>query len=701
MKISIITISLNDLENLKKTIASVQAQNFSNIEHLVVDGKSTDGTLEYLNTLSHPGFSFRSEKDTGLYNAMNKGIKQISGDYILFLNAGDTFHSSKSLNQAARFLGKHDFVYFDIFLKFSKQVVLRRYPEQITYKFWLCNHLCHQACFYAAQIFQKVGLYDEALKIAADHDHFLRIFKDPSLSKLHAPLATVVYDMSGISSSPENREKTLNEMTLSERKHLPRIKRFFYGRRVMFQQKIERATNRWARFFLRTFVSPLGIDPAPEDSVVDHEFDKMPKEVPRLNVLIVNSYESKGGAAVAASRIHSSLRQKGVLSTMLVLEKNSNSAQVIKARTKKGPQKIVEIFLNLFEVMLKALCRKRAGGSLVSPGFAAWTDLAENVAYLKPDIVHLNWIHDKFSSISDLPQIKKPILWTMHDMWSFCGAEHVTTERRFETGYKLKTLREWVSPASLLYRYNWLRKKRIYRKIKNLSFTSPSRWMHDCMLHSELLKGYKSLIVANGLDPAVFFAKDKKTARDLLNIPQDKKVLMFGALDVTKDPNKGFHLLLQALQKIQNSPLGKDIYVLVCGYMDGSTIPKLDFPIRPLGFVTDNTMLAAVYSAVDVMVIPSRIESFGQSATEAMACGVPVVAFNTSGLKDIVDHQKNGYLAQCYDPMDFANGIEWVLENKIRWQELSQNAQSKVKQKFTSDIIADQLIGIYEQLKTP
>ncbi len=118
MKISIITISLNDVENLKRTLESVRAQSFTSFEHIVMDGFSNDGTQEFLKQLNYPQLKFTSEKDSGLYNAMNKGILKCSGDYIVFLNAGDTFHTADSLLEVSKFLGQADFVYFDIFLKF-------------------------------------------------------------------------------------------------------------------------------------------------------------------------------------------------------------------------------------------------------------------------------------------------------------------------------------------------------------------------------------------------------------------------------------------------------------------------------------------------------------------------------------------------------------------------------------------------------
>ncbi|MDP8933007.1 MAG: glycosyltransferase, partial [Cyanobacteriota bacterium] len=121
------------------------------------------------------------------------------------------------------------------------------------------------------------------------------------------------------------------------------------------------------------------------------------------------------------------------------------------------------------------------------------------------------------------------------------------------------------------------------------------------------------------------------------------------------------------------------------------------FKTHYLGRLEDET-LAKVYAAADVMVVPSRYEAFGQTASEALACGTPVVAFNVTGLKDIVDRQQNGYLAEPYDSEDLARGIAWVLEDPERHQKLCRSARLKVEEKFTLEVQAREYKKLYEQV---
>jgi len=105
-----------------------------------------------------------------------------------------------------------------------------------------------------------------------------------------------------------------------------------------------------------------------------------------------------------------------------------------------------------------------------------------------------------------------------------------------------------------------------------------------------------------------------------------------------------------------------------------------------------------LYAASDVMVVPSVQESFGQTASEAMACGTPVVAFNTTGLKDIVDHESNGYLARAFDPGELAKGIAWVLEDEERWNTLSRHAWKKAVQDFSIETVARKYAKLYADI---
>ena len=146
---------------------------------------------------------------------------------------------------------------------------------------------------------------------------------------------------------------------------------------------------------------------------------------------------------------------------------------------------------------------------------------------------------------------------------------------------------------------------------------------------------------------------------------------------------------------IKGEILGLEL--IVFGSLAPRTPPNLVFPLHYTGHLHDNISLRLLYSAADAMVVPSRIEAFGQTASEAQSCGTPVIAFNTSGLLDIVDHEQTGFLAKSYDVEDLARGIKWVLSDAERHKILSHNAREKAVNRFSYSVVAQQYLNVYEQ----
>jgi glycosyltransferase involved in cell wall biosynthesis len=203
-------------------------------------------------------------------------------------------------------------------------------------------------------------------------------------------------------------------------------------------------------------------------------------------------------------------------------------------------------------------------------------------------------------------------------------------------------------------------------------------------------------VVANGLDTRIFKPAEKAAARDLLNLPQDKTLILFGAMYASRDKNKGYAQLRAALDALGLPPT--DVELVVFG-MSGASPDEAPLPYKThwLGVLRDQQTLAALYSAADVMVVPSLQESFGQTASEPMACATPVVAFDTSGLKDVVDHRENGYLARQFEAEDLAEGIRWVLEDATRYRDLSTAARRKAERSFSVDVVAAHYRRRYEK----
>jgi glycosyltransferase involved in cell wall biosynthesis len=317
------------------------------------------------------------------------------------------------------------------------------------------------------------------------------------------------------------------------------------------------------------------------------------------------------------------------------------------------------------------------------------------VAEINPDLIHLHWLGAGFLGVETLGKLTRPIVWTMHDSWPFTGGCHVP--------FDCQKYRQSCGGCPILgssrerdlSRWNWKRKEKAWHGL-NLTMVAPSRWLADCAQSSSLFHDVRVEVIPNGLNTEVFHPMDKEHARQVLGLPKGGKIILFGAVRVTSDPNKGFHLLQPALKALGKK--SSDMLAVFFGASDIAELPDLGMPVVSLGKILDEQRLAAIYSAADVFVVPSIQEAFCQTATEAMACGVPVVAFGATGLLDIVKHRECGYLAQPYDVDDLSRGILWVLEDEERRMQLSRRARQRAESEFNLDRMAERYLALYREV---
>jgi glycosyltransferase family 4 len=224
---------------------------------------------------------------------------------------------------------------------------------------------------------------------------------------------------------------------------------------------------------------------------------------------------------------------------------------------------------------------------------------------------------------------------------------------------------------------------------------SVSSWLRRKALMSSIAQSKDIKVIPNVIDLEVFHPSDKLAARRKYSLPIEKKIILMGAVRID-DPVKGFFFLKEALNNL-HMECGDILLVLLGEVKDSKILGDVSFPIIQLGFRSDLFEVAQLYSAVDVNVVPSFYETFGQTIIEAMACGCPSVSFNNSGQVDVIDHKKNGYLAAYKDAADLATGIDWVL-NKADRKKLSFNARKKVEENYSEAVVAKQYIELYRSL---
>jgi glycosyltransferase involved in cell wall biosynthesis len=229
--------------------------------------------------------------------------------------------------------------------------------------------------------------------------------------------------------------------------------------------------------------------------------------------------------------------------------------------------------------------------------------------------------------------------------------------------------------------------------MENLTIVGLSRWITECAKQSKLLGDKRIVNIPNPRDTDRFKPIDERLARDILNLPKDKKLILFGAVNAINDPRKGFKELSHALKKLKS----KEVELIVFGSSEPQNPPDFCFAAHYLGHQHDDISLQILYNASEVVVVPSLQENLSNTIMESLSCGTPVVAFDVGGNSDMIEHQRNGYLAKPYDAIDLAYGIDWVLNNQS-YAELSKNARDKVLKEFDSSIVVKKYISLYQEI---
>jgi glycosyltransferase involved in cell wall biosynthesis len=376
-----------------------------------------------------------------------------------------------------------------------------------------------------------------------------------------------------------------------------------------------------------------------------------------VSVVHVNRSDNLGGAARAAYRIHDAVRHMDVRSTMRVCISVLDDPSVESTRTGLG-RAMDDMRRRLGTLVPKLL---RTGNPILHSPAIVPTLRSRLLNRDAADIVHLHWINEEMLSVRDIARIRKPVVWTFHDMWPFCGAEHYTDDERWRDGYRPGNRPEYESGWDI-NRWTWRRKQRAWQK--SIHVVAPSRWLADCVSRSALMKSWPVSVIPNPIDTERWRPLNKAAARKTLGLPKESFLILFGSGAEVRDPRKGFEYLAKAAATIRKRVPTAEL-VLV-----GNTDQKMEslggMPVHLLGRIDADDKLPCTYSAMDVLALPSLQDNLPNMAIEAQACGLPSVAFRVGGFPDIIDHLETGYLARPRDAEDLANGIVRLLDDADR-----------------------------------
>jgi glycosyltransferase involved in cell wall biosynthesis len=213
MKLSIITINYNNASGLKKTVESIVSHPSAEVEYIVIDGASTDGSLDVIQEYQDKISYWVSEPDSGIYNAMNKGIKQATGEYILFVNSGDSIRDDADIQKVLAHITGEDIVYFNLEIAGSTtgNSYIKKYPPQPDFKYFMEDTLPHTASFIKKKQLEEYGYYSESMRIASDWAFFTDSVCLNNCSCKYIDDCFSTFYIDGISSQSENRKLLLAE----------------------------------------------------------------------------------------------------------------------------------------------------------------------------------------------------------------------------------------------------------------------------------------------------------------------------------------------------------------------------------------------------------------------------------------------------------------------------------------------------------
>jgi glycosyltransferase involved in cell wall biosynthesis len=420
-----------------------------------------------------------------------------------------------------------------------------------------------------------------------------------------------------------------------------------------------------------------------------------------VKIVLVSTADIHGGAAISCYRLLQALNKYGANVKALVQRKTSTSS-LVETTTNSRIKVWINFYRFAFERFIFFLSEKskavRFSFSLGNVG----EEIYSRSLIKQADLINLHWINMGFlsiKSIKNLIALNKPIVWTLHDMWAFTGGCHYVGEcRRFQNTCGQCPFVRNSSNHDLSTRVYKKKKKLFENNKEKIMFVTSSHWLADEAKKSSLLRGFRIESIPIPVDTKLFRLLDKQVIRGKYGFDNDHLYLLFGAMNIN-DSRKGFSFFIEALSviKIKFPTLANILHLVIFGKSTPEALSQIPFPLLDLHFISSQEKLVEVFNAVDLFVIPSLEDNLPNIIMESMACGTPVVGFNTGGIPQLIDHLKTGYLAQYKSANDLADGIFWCLTKADR-KEISVQSRNKALNQYSEEVVAKQYLSLFEEV---
>ena len=410
-----------------------------------------------------------------------------------------------------------------------------------------------------------------------------------------------------------------------------------------------------------------------------------------MKVLLINTSDIVGGAAVAANRLLHALNACGIEAKMLVKVKSSDDDRIISIGDSLLSRLLNKIRF-IFERLLIYVANKFDKKNLFAVSIAnTGIDISFFDAVKEADVIHIHWINQGFLSLSDINKISslgKPIVWTMHDMWPFTSVCHYAGDCH---EYQKKCEKCNMLDTSCLIKRTFDNKFKLYSNA-NVTFVGCSNWISNLAKSSSLIKDKPIFSVPNTIDIEKFKPIDKIEAKRKVGFDTHKTHILFISQKVT-DERKGVMYFVEAMNKIKSNypEISKNIEVIILGKNSDQIQLQIPFKTHAIGYISDENKIIDIYNAIDVYVTPSMQDNLPNTIMEAMACGIPCVGFNIGGVPELIDHGVNGYVAEPKNVDSLAEGIVYVLSEDIN-KKFSESCVSKVVSEYSYSVIVSKYL---------
>lgn len=417
-----------------------------------------------------------------------------------------------------------------------------------------------------------------------------------------------------------------------------------------------------------------------------------------MKVLIINKTDVAGGAAIAAKRLVKALQKQGEGEYRFLVQESGDpeSTAVPTTQSKTGKK------INFARLALEKACfwpyehspAIRFQFSLANTG----EKINQHPLVQWADVIHLHWLYQGFlkrSEMKKLLELGKPVVWTLHDFWPFTGGCHYPgncDHFRLACGdcpFLKKPGKNDLSHRILAH------KEKMYRT-NPPALVGCSRWIAGMAKESSLGKNLRVDSIPNPIDTTVFKPVDRDQLRKKMDLPENALVILFGAARMD-DPRKGLRYLVEALQLFHEKfpSQASNIVLMTFGHTAG--LPDLPYRVNHRRVVSGDQAVAALYQTSDLFILPSLEDNLPNTVMESMACGTPVVAFDTGGVPEMVEHLRTGFLAVPRDPASLCEGIHQILiqqENST----MRKQCRMKTEQDYSEAVVAAKYDQLYKDL---